>query len=296
MKLDYLKLSLQILCGLLLLGLVKFETVETYSFTSLSVVPTMSTMQVEKPVDVEEDCEEVSILAPDTLAALTPMHYDIEPLEHIQEVSSTDVVTVRLTDIVKSVGAKYSKKQVEDFLASGQTLKRAFEASEETGVPPSVLLAQVILESDLGNSQLTQATGNRGNIKCRCNRRPSLRKQHAAQNASGNVVCVQGYDKIERSNDWYEVIPTDWQDWSKRVTLLKRYGVVRRAKGTGKTWLEYCDILHRSPYATDARYNKKLANIIRAYNLNELDEFVEVNITSASGTYVFWDGYDRTNS
>lgn len=197
---------------------------------------------------------------------------------------------VRLSELIpNNPKAKYTKKEVLDFLANGLFLERAVLASKETTIPVSVLVAQTILESDLGNSGLTKATGNMGNIKCLCNRNPELRALHDKSNSQGTIVCVQGYDKIEKSNDWYEVIPSGWKDWRRRIEILSRYKVVRRAKGKNYGWEDWTNILHKSPYATDTNYQSKLDSIIKAYSLYNLDDSVDKRIVSDNGVYTFWD-------
>lgn len=195
---------------------------------------------------------------------------------------------VKLLDIVpKKTRGAHSREELVKFLVSGKTLERAYQTSIKTEIPVSVLLAQTILESNMAKSTLTIKTGNKGNIKCRCNRNDKLAKKHRSLETP---VCVRGYDKIEKSNDYYEIIPTDWQDWNKRAKILNSYRVVRKAKEKGLTWVEWTGVLHKSPYATDKTYDKKLQSIIRAYGLNHFDNHLHNKITSTSGKFVFWEG------
>lgn len=197
--------------------------------------------------------------------------------------------TIAITDIVpEKTRGRHSRDELIEFLTHGKFLERAYHAAEELDCPVSVLIAQVILESNLGKSQLTQKTGNRGNIKCRCNRNKTLRAQHARANRTGSPVCVQGYDKIERSYDYYEVIASDWEDWQRRVSTLKRYRVVRNAHGKGLNWVRWTTVLHQSPYATDRQYGVKLRNLIRAYGLNYFDDHDTSVITSMTGRFVYY--------
>lgn len=196
--------------------------------------------------------------------------------------------SVKLLDIVpKKTRGAHSREELVKFLASGKTLERAYQTAVKTDIPVSVILAQTILESNMAKSTLTIKTGNKGNIKCRCNRNEKLSKKHRSLETP---VCIRGYDKIEKSNDYYEIIPTDWQDWNKRAKILNSYRVVRKAKGKGLTWIEWTVVLHKSPYATDKLYDKKLQSIIRAYGLNYFDNHLYSKITSTSGKFVFWEG------
>lgn len=243
------------------------------------------------------DVETTMRLAPDTYKLPTPKIRDtlISKVDTntVKEVKLplVPVLTsneVKLLDIVpKETKGAHSREELVKFLVAGKTLERAYLTSIKTDIPVSVLLGQTILESNMAKSTLTLKTGNKGNIKCKCNRNEKLAKEHRSLETP---VCVRGYDKIEKSNDYYEIIPTDWQDWNKRARILNSYRVVRRAKGKGLTWVEWTVVLHKSPYATDKLYDKKLQTIIRAYGLNNFDNHLHSKITSTSGKYVFWEG------
>ena len=197
--------------------------------------------------------------------------------------------TVALSSIIGPTKGKYTKQELLNYLAHGKFLERGYKASYDTGIPVSILLAQTILESDMGHSSLTIKTGNRGNIKCRCNRSEGLRKKH-----SKLAVCVRGYDKIEKSNDYYVVMKTDWQDWSARTRLLNTYGVITRSKNKNLTWREWATVLHKSHYATDVNYDRKLISIIKAYNLSNLDLHYNSVIASTNGKYIFYRPFNIT--
>lgn len=277
-----------------------FRPIKTFDFAFVLLVLVLNifsvsanltaTVAVNQTIIASDDCTKTVVDHVDEAKEKTPDLVAKDEMSFVGPINMrSSTKSVKLSDIItKTPDARYTQKEVLDFLARGKFLERAILASKATDIPVSVLLAQTVLESDLGKSQLTQKTGNLGNVKCRCNRNPTLRKQHQQSNDSGDIVCVRGYDKIEKSNDWYEVIPSGWEDWNRRIEILSRYTVVANSRGKGYGWNEWTRVLHKSPYATDQNYGRKLGSIIRAYNLNGLDDVLDYRITSNTGKYTFW--------
>lgn len=179
---------------------------------------------------------------------------------------------------------------IRNYLSRGEIIHRAAKYSKLIGCPPSLLIAQDALESRFGKSTLTKKTKNSGNIKCRCNGSSKIRKSHAKLELAGTPACVRGYDKIEGSNDYYEIMPTQWHGWQRKARILANYQVVRKAKGKKLTTMDWCKIFHKSPYATDNRYDKKLYNTIKKYKLENIDNAVArgLTITSSTGKWIIY--------
>jgi flagellum-specific peptidoglycan hydrolase FlgJ len=116
---------------------------------------------------------------------------------------------------------------------------------------------------------------------------------HAELTEQGEGVCVPGWDKIEKSYDYYRIIPTKWQDWNQRLSILENYAAVKAARGKGYNWYQWAYVLHKSPFASDVAYHTKLRSIIRTYNLNKFDEIADFRITSEDGKYIYWDGWQN---
>ena len=259
-----------LLCISLLLNPVKSDSCNQASFTFGITIPC--------EIEETEEAKPICWVEVDSVIIAEVLH-------------KSNTYTLTLDDIIPSKPkAKYTQLEVKRFLASNKLLERAYEGSIKSKIPVSVLVAQVILESDLGNSSLTKATGNLGNIKCRCNRRSKLRSRHQKLHDQGNPVCVSGYDKIEKGTDWYKITKSNWKDWSDRIRLLSGYAVISNNKNTTYGWYDWCDLLHRSPYASDKLYDVKLRNLIRAYNLNKFDKLYNVNISSDNGEFIYWKG------
>ena len=191
--------------------------------------------------------------------------------------------SVTLSSLIKDT-------MMQNFLSKHEVIRRASKYAELIGCPASVLIAQDALESRFGKSKLTQRTKNSGNVKCRCNGSLRLRRIHDKLNKT-TPVCVRGFDKIEGSNDYYEVMPSAWHGWRRKARLIANYRVVKKQKGKELTAKEWCRIFHLSPYATDKRYDKKLWSTICKYDLEKIDEAINkgLKITSHSGKYIFYD-------
>lgn len=227
------------------------------------------------------------------------------PLAAFEEVDSETIISVKsidtpitryktplaLTTESVSLDQLVSNKMIREYLAHGEIIKRAAKYSELIGCPPSVLIAQDALESRFGKSSLTKKTKNSGNIKCRCNGSRRLRKIHARLEAEKTPACVQGYDKIEGSNDYYEIMPTQWHGWQRKAKLLSNYRVVKNAHGKKLSTSEWCYVFHKSPYATDKRYDKKLWQTIKKYKLENIDNAVArgLKITSSTGKWIIYE-------
>ena len=191
--------------------------------------------------------------------------------------------------IVQRAPSAYTEAQVEGYICSNERLKRAAWASEQLGCPISVILAMAMLEDGCATSELVKKTRNHGNIKCKCNRDPKLKRQHNALRKKGTPVCYPGYDKIEKGTDNYVVFKTDWSAWEKKVEILKRYRVVKEAKGKQLTAAEWAHVIHKSPYATDKRYGQKIMSLVNAWNLKALDKAtndIDVHLVTMTGKYM----------
>jgi flagellum-specific peptidoglycan hydrolase FlgJ len=140
--------------------------------------------------------------------------------------------------------AKYkdiSKKEMKDY-----------------GVPTSITLAQGILESQSGNSNLATQGNNHFGIKCHKN----WRGQTILHDDDESQECFRKYLNPEES----------FKDHSQFLATRKRYAFLFRLPKTDyESWARG---LKRAGYATDPSYPEKLIYIIEKYNLNKLDKEV----------------------
>ena len=210
---------------------------------------------------------------------ITTPHWEV--ITYISDVSVANADTVlgiKLSSLIKDPRAL-------NYLTKEERIKRAVSTAKMIGCQPSVLLAQDALESNFGKSSLTKKTKNSGNIKCRCNWDKSLRAEHQKLG-----LCIQAYDKIEKSNDYYVVFSSKWTGWKRKGEILSGYTVVKKAKNKDLTPYQWAEVLDKSPYATDARYGSSLKRLISSNQLTKLDSAIMNNIRliSDNGEYTYY--------
>ncbi|MFK5878380.1 MAG: glucosaminidase domain-containing protein [Flavobacteriaceae bacterium] len=125
-------------------------------------------------------------------------------------------------------------------------------------IPASITLAQGVLESRSGLSELTRKSNNHFGIKC--HRGWTGGKTYHDDDEKGE--CFRVYKHPEQS----------FRDHSLFLAERTRYADLFKLKPTDyKGWAKG---LRKAGYATDKKYPEKLINIIEAYDLNEYDEKV----------------------
>lgn len=157
--------------------------------------------------------------------------------------------------------ATLSKHQ-NDFLYIVAT--HAVRCSQESKIPPSVKIAQAILESDWGRSELARKANNLYGIKAKEWAGPRYRKLTSEYIGGRRVEIFAEFRKYE---SWVKCI----EDHDK---FLQRpvYRAAERFKGDA---IQYAQAIARCGYATDPFYAVKLAGIIDKYNLRKYDEQVK---------------------
>lgn len=144
----------------------------------------------------------------------------------------------------------------------------AIKNMKETGIPASITMAQAILESGDGNSDLAKNANNHFGIKCHSEW--TGKKQF--QDDDTKNECFRVYKKAEES----------FADHSAFLTSRSRYAFLFELEKTDyKAWAEG---LKKAGYATNPNYPKLLIKIIEDNNLFELDKGVKINKTSENQT------------
>ncbi|MDR0686174.1 MAG: glucosaminidase domain-containing protein [Dysgonamonadaceae bacterium] len=131
----------------------------------------------------------------------------------------------------------------------------AIKEMKEHGVPASITLAQGLLESFAGQSELARTANNHFGIKC-------------ASDWKGGKV----YYDDDRANECfrrYKKTEDSYRDHSLFLTGRPRYaGLFALKNNDYKGWAKG---LQRSGYATDNAYANKLIKIIELYELHRYD-------------------------
>ncbi len=124
-------------------------------------------------------------------------------------------------------------------------------------IPASITLAQGLLESNNGRSELAAKSNNHFGIKCH----KGWRGERVYHNDDRRGECFRKYTYVE----------TSFEDHSKFLTSRNRYKPLFKLRERDyKAWARG---LKRAGYATDRKYPNKLISIIKRYKLYEFDTF-----------------------
>ena len=159
----------------------------------------------------------------------------------------------------------FSQNSREEYIRRYQAL--AIEEMNRSGVPASIKMAQAILESADGRSELARQSNNHFGIKCRSDW--TGRKVYYDDDAKGE--CFRAYSRVEDS----------YRDHSDFLRNNARYASLFSLNPTDyKGWARG---LKRAGYATASHYDRTLIDIIERHKLYELDSRRTNNRISSSG-------------
>lgn len=133
--------------------------------------------------------------------------------------------------------------------------KLAQSEMRRTGVPASITLAQGLLESEAGLSELAKKSNNHFGIKCHRN----WEGKTISHDDDAKGECFRVYDKVEDS----------YKDHSDFLRYSDRYKSLFELKTTDYQGWAYG--LKSAGYATDPAYATKLIKIIESFRLNRYD-------------------------
>lgn len=126
------------------------------------------------------------------------------------------------------------------------------------GIPASIILAQGILESGSGKSDLAMNANNHFGIKCH----NDWTGDKVYKDDDSANECFRKYDQAAES----------YRDHALFLTGKQRYAnLFKLSKGDYKGWAKG---LREAGYATDPKYPEKLISYIESYNLSQYDNKV----------------------
>lgn len=132
----------------------------------------------------------------------------------------------------------------------------AITEMKRSGVPASITLAQGILETESGNSELVKKSNNHFGIKCKSNwSGESVRHTDDAANE-----CFRKYNKAAES----------YKDHSDFLKTSPRYASLFELNPTDYKGWAYG--LKKAGYATNPRYPQIVISNIEKYNLQQYDD------------------------
>lgn len=143
--------------------------------------------------------------------------------------------------------------------------RAAVLSMDRIGVPASIILAQGLLESSAGTSDLATVANNHFGIKCGGNwSGKTYKKVDDDKDADGNPVesCFRSYASVEESF-------VDHGQFLRDPRKSNRYGFLFNLDRTDyRAWARG---LQSAGYATATDYSDKLINLIERYKLYEYD-------------------------
>lgn len=140
---------------------------------------------------------------------------------------------------------------------------------------PSVSLAQAILESNWGKSDLAINGRNLFGIKAKDWSGAVYNKNTKEQDKNGKETTIKA--DFRKYNSWEESVIDHDNFFVTPKWREDYYSKVLKAK----TWREQCEAL-KGTYATDISYHTKLIKIIEDYELYKYDEVKEVDNNKVS--------------
>jgi flagellum-specific peptidoglycan hydrolase FlgJ len=167
----------------------------------------------------------------------------------------------RTKDAIDDLGLKsWSEKDYEKFTSEKVYIESFAEVAMKEmklyGVPASITLAQGILETSAGKSELVKSSNNHFGIKCH-------------DSWTGDSVTYDDDAKGECFRKYRSPI-TSYRDHSKFLTSRPRYSNLFELKPTDyKSWAKG---LRMAGYATDKSYSDKLIAIIERNDLDKYDD------------------------
>lgn len=136
---------------------------------------------------------------------------------------------------------------------------------ERAGIPASITLAQGLLESAAGNSELARTANNHFGIKCGNDwSGKTAKRKDDDRDANGELTesCFRKYDDAQQSF-------FDHSEFLRDPRKYNRYGFLFNLDRTDyKAWARG---LQASGYATSGDYSDKLINLIERYQLQNYD-------------------------
>ena len=133
----------------------------------------------------------------------------------------------------------------------------AVEQMNKYGIPASITLAQGLLESGAGQSELARKSNNHFGIKAD----NSWKGKTVSSMDNGRMCKFRKYSKVDES----------YEDHSKFLAERQRYAFLFKLKRSD--YQGWAKGLKKAGYAEDSRYPQKLINLIERYNLQRFDSY-----------------------
>lgn len=140
----------------------------------------------------------------------------------------------------------------------------AIEEMHRTGIPASIKLAQAILESNAGRSELALKANNHFGIKCGSGWKGRTHYREDDDYENGQLIksCFRAFDSVEESFRAHSAFLIG-SGKNGRYAFLFDYGLDYKKWARG---------LREAGYATDPKYPERLIDLIERYELYRYDQ------------------------
>lgn len=170
--------------------------------------------------------------------------------------------------------ATLATAQNQDYLDYIEKYKDiAVREMERAGIPASIKLAQALLESGAGKSDLARRANNHFGIKCGGDwDDKTFYKKDDDYDKNGRLIksCFRSYKNPEASFIAHS-------EFLLNPAKFERYGFLFRLDPTDyKGWARG---LRSAGYATDPRYAKRLISLIERYDLQKYDQMLPAGVS-----------------
>ena len=165
--------------------------------------------------------------------------------------------------LIKSSSERRAQEEI-DFRQAyiEDTEKMAVRIARKNNILPSVMLAQSILESNWGRSELSREYNNYFGIK-------AVKKDQGIVFETEEYVDGESGRYMENFKK-YSSKRESFEHYAKLLSTAKRYEKVK----TAKNYKEAAKYIKEGGYATDPSYADKIISVVEKY---ELDKYDEVN-------------------
>jgi flagellum-specific peptidoglycan hydrolase FlgJ len=158
-------------------------------------------------------------------------------------------------EVFESADKRQSKRQKQ--LAYVQRFADIAKAEQtKFGIPASITLAQGLLESDAGESPLSEQANNHFGIKC-------------FSRTCGRGHCRNFTDDSHK--DFFRVFPSAWESFRSHSMLLQSSRYRPLKKLGNENYTDWAVGLSKAGYATDKKYAQKLIHLIEDLDLFQYD-------------------------
>lgn len=263
------------------------ETSETSDSTEKTVETTETVPDSSKEQSVATDETQPPIIVPETMPSVSEEQPIISNEIPNETVAQEPVVTIPYS--TETIHFEKVKSTEEFVLQIGETARKV---AKDNDLFASVMIAQAILESGSGSSELSREPNyNLFGIKGDFNGQ-SVSFLTAEDDGAGQLYSIQSnfrkYSSYKESFENYAKLLKDGVSWNTAIYTGTH-------KSVAKTYENATQAL-TGTYATDTQYNQKLNGLIETYHLTEFDQ--EKTITPSESDFPDYNGvnYDSGNS